>query len=145
MYSVEKVSLKNQQLISGLMHIYNLSLRPIIEKYGIRFTLKLLRSVNSNCKETRYQDSVYLVEPKEIGILRDQLREVWRNEPKDLALEAKLGKEIEEKRDAYIDLLIDAGFKFNFWKEDMIDEDSGEFVSIPRVNIFKLVPKENPA
>jgi hypothetical protein len=77
--------------------------------------------------------------------VRDNLRAAWHKKPRDQDFEATLQHKIETMREAYIDLLTEVGFKFNFWSEDLINEDTGEIVSVPRVEIFKLLPNENPA
>ncbi len=147
MYSTKKISPKNLSSINGLMHIYKLSLTKVIKRYGIRFTLQLIKTISPRPNNGNYDptDSVYLIKPKEIENLRNKLDTLSSNDPRDPELEAAICNELETKHDDYIELLSEAGFTFAKWNEDFIDEDTGEVVTRPRIQIKKLIPPKNPA
>ena len=100
-----KLSKENQELIDNAIKA-KIKLENLIEKYGIRFVLDLLKDTQKD------ELSVYLSYPRTKNKNKEKFQEKYEKE------------------------LLDAGFTFHEFPEDFIDEDTGEIISIERKNIY---------
>ena len=100
-----KLSKENQELIDNDIKA-KIKLENLIEKYGIRFVLDLLKDTQKD------ELSVYLSYPRTKNKNKEKFQEKYEKE------------------------LLDAGFKFHDFKDDFVDEDTGQVVSIDRKNIY---------
>ncbi len=100
-----KLSKENQELIDNAIKA-KIKLENLIEKYGIRFVLDLLKDTQKD------ELSVYLSYPRTKNKNKEKFQEKYEKE------------------------LLDAGFKFHDFKDDFVDEDTGQVVSIDRKNIY---------
>ena len=100
-----KLSKENQELIDNAIKA-KIKLENLIEKYGIRFVLDLLKDTQKD------ELSVYLSYPRTKNKNKEKFQEKYEKE------------------------LLDAGFTFHEFPEDFVDEDTGEVVSIERRNIY---------
>lgn len=100
-----KLSKENQELIDNAIKA-KIKLENLIEKYGIRFVLDLLKDTQKD------ELSVYLSYPRTKNKNKQKFQETYEQE------------------------LLAAGFKFHEFPEDFVDEDTGQVVSIDRKNIY---------
>ena len=106
-----KLSKENQELIDNAIKA-KIKLENLIEKYGIRFVLDLLKDTQKD------ELSVYLSYPRTKNKNKEKFQEKYEKE------------------------LLDAGFKFHDFKDDFVDEDTGQVVSIDRKNIYCIKLKK---
>lgn len=86
----------------------------IADLYGVRFAMSLLKSIVKT-KENKKKSTGALI-PK-----------------------FKVCKENQEKAlEKYISILEDSGIKIKYWKEPFIDEDTGEIVDVPRMDLYTV-------
>lgn len=107
-----KVNLKNQATLAWAAK-KGIILDSLITRYGMGFTLRLIKSLIRKAKG-----------PRTTGLLY----------PKTKALGEKKDRYYEN----YIEVLENSGFKLKRYNEDFIDEDSGEVVIIERISIYFL-------
>ena len=111
-----EITLKNQQRLDSVA-MFGIDIKPIVEKYGSRFALKLIKNVT--WVKNRYGFKAYPQYPN-----------------------VKLtGTELEKFNELFLQELKQIGFKFRRWNEDFVDEDTGEVVSIERWEIYCLCSK----
>lgn len=91
-----------------------INIQPIVELYGIRFAVKLLKRVLRTKKNDH--ESVPPLFPK--------FKVIEENEKKAF--------------NQYIELLEDCGIKIKYWNEDFVDEDTGENVPFQRIEFYTL-------
>ena len=132
----KNISQKNLDLIHASSNTFVLNLDPLIKEYGIRFTLRLIKSLVKVSKEDRKSESVHLIEPRPLSILQ---KKIFATE--DTEQKAALRVTQQEQHAAYIQLLTECGFTFRTWFEDFVDEDTGEVVSIERREINHFASK----
>lgn len=120
---------KNLATVRATSNLFKLNLDPLIKKHGIRFALRLIKSlVKVSKKETT--SSVTLISPSSLKSIQ---RKIFATE--DSNKKERLRIKQEKKYVEYIDLLSECGFTFRTWMEDFVDEDTGEVVSLERREI----------
>ena len=107
-----KINLKNQATLAWAAK-KGIILDGLITHYGMGFTLKLIKSITRKAKG-----------PRTTGLLYPKTK--------------TLGEKKNRYYDSYIDVLENSGFKLKRYKEDFIDEDSGEVVVIERIAVYFL-------
>lgn len=126
-------------------NLFELTLEPLIEKYGPRFVLKLAKSVMVFEKEPSAPKSVPFLEPHKVRKLRYELSRARSHVERNAKLEKTLEERSEALLDEYIELVTQAGFKIKTWDEDYVDEDTGEIITIERKEFYCLYLKQKPA
>ena len=108
---MKKISKKNKEKIDWAKS-FGVNPEKIIQLYGLRFTLKLLKHLTKSGKE--YSDTTSPALP-EFKVLKE-------NE----------GKSFEQ----YYELLKECGFRLKEWSQDFVDEDTAEIVAVPRWEMY---------
>lgn len=136
MYSLENVSPLRRARLEIANRDYNLHLNPLAERYGIQFTLKLIRYLTKRRKHPPVENRVPLLATTREKSIQKKILATDIKKRKQ-----QLYRRIEKYHSEYYSLLQKAGFTFFEWNEDFVDEDTGEVVSVPRKEIYLLVKK----
>ena len=110
---MKKISNRTQAMFATASS-KGINLEPIAQLYGLRFAAKLMKRILKT-KQNAHED-VTLITPK-----------------------FKVQKENETKAyEQYLSLVEKCGMKLKYWGEDLIDEDTGEVVTIERISLYTV-------
>lgn len=110
-----KTTSSRNQAVLDYAKANNIDLGPLVSYYGLRFVLKLVRSLKKPPK-SRGATTTQLIYPKWIVLDKNRINLM----------------------NHYLIQVEEAGFKFRTWHEDFVDEDTGEIVFLERFDIYYI-------